>query len=145
MPRFNSTLIRAKVKVPSVFGEGTTAEWADVVGYGRECPRMMSARLAAHGQISIAFRRGTETQAVYEIASDLVALAAEGHNGLMHTVGSVYGIYCKHAGINNRSTVKAARLWNDAVVSAITTNGTALPPHDPCATNPRLTVRGVPR
>jgi hypothetical protein len=106
---------------------------------------MMSARLAAHGQVSIAFRRGDEDWAAYDIATDLVALAVSGHTGLIHAVGSVYAVYCQHAGMRHGSRERAARLWNDAVVTAVINGGIAIPPRDPCATNPRLTVRGVPR
>jgi hypothetical protein len=101
---------------------------------------MMGARLAAHSQISMEFRRGTERWAAYDIAVDLVALAAAGHTGLMEAVESVYSVYCQHVGMRNGSRVKATRLWTDAVTAAIAETGRALPPRDPCADRPRLTV-----
>lgn len=144
MPRLNTSAFAAERKIPldtGIFGHDRAARWAEKFGTGPICYAMMNARTTAHGRISAAFRGGYAADIAVEIASELVALAAEGHTGIVSAVQSVYGAYVCHVGTRASDRASAARVWTGAITFAIAEAGYPLPPYaDPCAVRPRLTV-----
>ena len=141
MPRLKFTSDYSVSKVAHLPAHSFGHRWVAEFGGGLECQRMFTARHAAHGALSRAFRRGDVPAVLAELTYDVVSLARAGHTGLAISLESIHWAYRCHVGIRKVSAAESEFLWKSAIASAVSAaRQEPAGDGDPCRVRPALTV-----